>query len=485
MEDGDSAQEITLTMKNYMTDKFRKEKDLLGEKVVPINAYYGIQTLRAIENFPVSGISPKKEFITATAMTKKAAALANMSTGSLNKNIGRAIVQATDEIIHGKLHKEFVVDVYQAGAGTSHNMNANEVIANRAIEIKGGKKGDYKIVHPNDHVNMSQSTNDTMPTSMRIAGLLMAAYLISALKALEKELSAKSKEFDAIIKSARTHLQDAVPIRLGQEFCSYSAAISKAAKRIQRAAEELKELGIGATAAGTGINTHPAYRKNVIRALKGITGIKDLRPSGDMLEAINSMADFVNLSQALRGLAIELIKIANDLRLLSSGPKTGFAEIILPPVQPGSSIMPGKVNPVMAEMLNMVSFQVIGNDLAIAMSAQAGQLELNVMMPVINHNLLQSLEILKNAVKVFTKKCVKGIKADRARCKEMAEKSAGLATVLNPFIGYEKAAAVAKEAVAKGKSIREVIIEKGVLSRKEVDKIFDPMAMTRPRVVKI
>lgn len=473
MEDGDSAQEIALTMKNYMTNKFRKEKDPLGEKAVPINAYYGIQTLRAIENFPISGIPPKKEFIAATAMVKKAAALANITTGVLNRKIGKAIIRAADEIIHGKLHKEFVVDVYQAGAGTSHNMNANEVLANRAIEILGGKKGAYKIVHPNDHVNMSQSTNDTIPTSMRIAGLLMAADLISELKALEKELSAKAKEFDAIIKSARTHLQDAVPIRLGQEFRSYSAAISKTTKRIQRAAEELKEIGIGATAAGTGINTHPAYRKNVIRALKGITGIKDLQPTADMLEAINSMADFVNLSQALRGLAVELIKIANDLRLLSSGPRTGFAEITLPPVQPGSSIMPGKLNPVMAEMLNMVCFQVMGNDMAIAMAAQAGQLELNVMMPLINYNLLQSLEILKNAVKVFTEKCVKGIKADRARCKEMAEKSVGLATVLNSFIGYEKAAAVAKEAVVKGKSIREVIIEKGILSKKEIDKILD------------
>lgn len=451
----------------------RTEKDPLGEKAVPINAYYGIQTLRAIENFPVSGIPPKKEFITATAMTKKAAALANITTASLNKKIGRAIVKATDEIIHGKLHKEFVVDAYQAGAGTSHNMNTNEVIANRAIEILGGKKGDYRIVHPNDHVNMSQSTNDIMPTSMRLAGLFMAEGLTVELKQLEKALSAKSKEFDNIIKSARTHLQDAVPIRLGQEFQSYRRVISKAIKRIKNTADELKELGIGATAAGTGINTHPAYRRHVIKTLREITGIKDLRPADDMFEAINSMADFVNLSATLRGLAIELIKIANDLRLLSSGPKTGFAEITLPPVQPGSSIMPGKVNPVMAEMLNMVCFQVIGNDTAIAMAAQAGQLELNVMMPLINYNLLQSLEILKNAVRVFTERCVKGIKADRIRCSEMAEKSVGIATVLNPFIGYEKASAVVKEAVAKGKSIREVIIEKGILSKKEIDKILD------------
>lgn len=478
-----------------MADKFRKERDSLGEKDVPIDAYYGIQTARAMENFPVSGIPPKKEFIKATAMVKKAAALANMTTGSLNKKIGLAIALAADEIIKprktsgllwgkGNLHKEFVVDVYQAGAGTSHNMNANEVIANRAIEILGGKKGDYKVVHPNDHVNMSQSTNDTIPASMRIAALFMTHGLIAELKILEKNLAYKSQEFDGIIKSARTHLQDAVPIRLGQEFRSYGKAVSKAAKRIEIAAEGLKEIGIGATAAGTGINTHPAYKKYAIKALKDITGIKDLRPADDMLEAINSMGDFVNLSHTLRGLAIDLIKIANDLRLLSSGPKTGFAEIILPPVQPGSSIMPGKVNPVMAEMLNMVCFQVVGNDLTIAMASQAGQLELNVMMPLINYNLLQSLEILKNAVKVFTERCVKGIKADAKRCMEMAEKGIGLAAVLNPFIGYEKAAVVAKEAAAKNKTIREIVLEKGILSRKEVDKILDPMAMTRPRIVK-
>ncbi len=464
--------------------KFRIEKDSLGEKAVPQDAYYGIQTLRAIENFPVSGISPKKEFITATAMVKKAAAIANVATGSLNKKVGRAIVKAADEIIKGKLYAEFVVDVYQAGAGTSHNMNANEVIANRAIEMLGGKKGDYKIIHPNDHVNMSQSTNDVIPTGMRIASLFLTSELMLELKEMEKALFGKAKEFDGIIKSGRTHLQDAAPVRLGQEFHAYATAISKAVKRIQRAAEELKELGIGATATGTGINTHPAYRKLAIKALKEITGIKDLRPADDMPEAINSMADFVNLSAALRGLAIELIRIANDLRLLSSGPGTGLAEIILPAVQPGSSIMPGKVNPVMAEMLNMVCFQVVGNDMAIAMAAQAGQLELNVMMPLINYNILQSLEILKNAVKVFTEKCVKGIKADKARCKEMAEKSIGLATVLNPFIGYERAAVVAKEAVAAGKTVREVVLEKGILSEKEINKILDPMAMTRPRVVK-
>jgi len=466
--------------------KTRIEHDTLGDKDVPMNAYYGIQTLRAIENFPISGISPKKEFISAFAMIKKAAAVVNMATGSLNVRIGRVITKAADEIIKGKLHSEFVVDAYQAGAGTSHNMNANEVIANRAIEMLGGKKkkGNYNIIHPNDHVNMSQSTNDTIPTGIRIASLSLTNRLLSELKILEKALSGKAKEFDGIIKSARTHLQDAVPIRLGQEFNSYSRTIKKARERIELAAEGLKELGIGATAAGTGINTHQTYRKLMIKALKEITGIKDLKPADAMPEALNSMADFVNLSQGLRGLAIELVKIANDLRLLSSGPRTGFAEIILPTVQPGSSIMPGKVNPAMAEMLNMVCFQVIGNDLTIAMAAQAGQLELNVMMPVINLNLLQSLEILGNGVKAFTERCVQGIKADKERCREFAEKSVGLATILNPIIGYEKAAIVAKEAVITGKTIREIVLERGIFSKKEIDKIFNTIAMTRPGIIK-
>ncbi|MBI5048581.1 MAG: aspartate ammonia-lyase [Deltaproteobacteria bacterium] len=467
-----------------MARNYRTERDPLGEKDVLINAYYGIQTARAIENFPISGITPKKEFITATAMVKRATAIANMTNDNLDKKIGKAIVMAADEIINGRLHKEFIVDVYQAGAGTSHNMNANEVIANRAIEILGGKKGNYKLVHPNDHVNMSQSTNDTVPTGMRIAGLFMTHKLLAELRLLENTLTAKAKEFDGIIKSGRTHLQDAVPIRLGQEFHAYGKTIAKGIKRIEAAEASLKELGIGATAAGTGINTHPNYRKEVIQALRHVTGIKGLRPADDMLEAINSMADFVNLSSALRGLAIELIRIANDLRLLSSGPRTGFAEITLPPVQPGSSIMPGKVNPVMAEMLNMVSFQVMGNDLTIAMAAQAGQLELNVMMPVINHNMLQSLEILKNSVKAFTDRCVKGIKANKTRCREMAEKSVGIATVLNPFVGYQAAASVAKEAVAGGKTIKEIVLRNGILSKKEIEKILDTMAMTRPRVVR-
>lgn len=463
---------------------FRIERDSLGEKEIPLDAYYGVQTARAIENFPISGIKPPEVFIRATAMVKKASAIANMAVGSLDTRIGKAIITAAEEIINGRHHDQFLVDVYQAGAGTSHNMNANEVIANRAIEILGGKRGDYKIVHPNDHVNMSQSTNDTFPTAIRIAALFMIRELLPVLKDLENSLFEKARGFDGVIKSARTHLQDAVPIRLGQDFQAYVVAIVKANTWIKEASQSLKELGIGATAAGTGINTHPEYREKAVWALREITGIQDLRPSRDMLEFINSMADFVKVSSGLRGLAIELTRIANDLRLLSSGPRTGLAEITLPPVQPGSSIMPGKVNPVIAEMLNMICFQVIGNDLTITMASQAGQLELNVMMPVINYNLLQSIGILKNGVKVFTERCVKGIKTNTDRCKDMADKTLGLATVLNPYIGYESAASIAQEAFKTGETVKEVVVRKGVLSKEEAEEVFDPYRMTKPRPIK-
>lgn len=460
---------------------FRIERDSLGEKEVPLDAYYGVQTARAIENFPISGIKPPEVFIRATAMVKKASAMANMAVGSLDARIGKAIIIAAEEIINGMWHDQFLVDVYQAGAGTSHNMNVNEVIANRAIETLGGKKGDYRIVHPNDHVNMSQSTNDTFPTTMRIAALFMIHELLPVLNLLEDAFLEKAREFDGVIKSARTHLQDAVPIRLGQDFQAYGVSISKARAYIGEASESLKELGIGATAAGTGINTHPDYRLKAIEALRDITGIKDLRPSQDMLESINSMADFVKVSYSLKGLAIELTRIANDLRLLSSGPRTGLAEITLPPVQPGSSIMPEKVNPVLAEMLNMVCFQVIGNDLTITMASQAGQLELNVMMPVINYNLLHSIGILKNGVKVYTERCVKGIMANPDRCKEMADKTLGLATVLNPIIGYEKAVEIAQEAFKTGETVKEVVVRRGVLSKEEAEEVFGLFRMTKPR----
>ncbi len=470
---------------------FRIEHDSLGEKKVPEWAYYGIQTVRAIENFPISGMGPRPEFIRATALIKKAAALANMDIGKLDNRRGKVIAQAAGEVAEGLWHDHFMVDVFQAGAGTSHHMNANEVIANRANELLGGKRGDYSLVHPNDHVNMSQSTNDVFPTAMRIAAIFAIEAPLNPWHAKENEnlmnelqrlidaLMEKGREFDGIIKSGRTHLQDAVPVRLGQEFTAYAVAVKRAGDEIRREARRLHELGIGGSAVGTGINTHPDYRKRVIHHLCKLTGLK-FSGSKDLIASTQSMGVFVSLSGKLRVLAVELIRIANDLRLLSSGPRTGLAEIRLPAVQPGSSIMPGKVNPVMAEVLDMVGFQVIGNDTAITLAAQAGQLELNVMMPVINYNLLQSIHLLTNVIKVFTERCVKGITADEARCQELAERSSGLATILNPVIGYEAAARLAKEAIATNKSVRDLVVEKCILTREEADKILDPYRMTQP-----
>ena len=462
-----------------MKKKTRIEKDSLGELEVPDEAYYGIQTVRAIRNFPISGLKPHKSFIQSIAMIKWAAAEANMACNPLNRKIGKAIQKAANEIIEGRWIDQFVVDVFQAGAGTSFNMNTNEVIANRAIELSGGKRGEYHRIHPNDHVNQSQSTNDVFPTAIRIAALLMLQNLEPALIRLEKELGAKAKEFSHVIKSGRTHLQDAVPIRLGQEFSGYARAIRRARGRIKIAGKGLRELGLGGTAVGTGINTHPRYQEKAVSALQRISGLR-LSPSSNLFERMQSMADFVALSGSLRELAVELIRIANDLRLLASGPRTGFAEINLPPVQPGSSMMPGKVNPVMAEVTAMVGFQVIGNDMTIALAAQAGQLELNVMMPVICFNLLQSLEILTHDIELFTGRCIKGITANVLKCRETANQSVGLATILNPTIGYEAATSVAKESIKTGKSLREIVIEKGILSTREVDSVLDPFRMTRP-----
>lgn len=458
----------------------RREKDTLGVVEVPDKAYYGVQTARAVVNFPISGIKPSPVFIKASAMIKWAAAQANMACGKLNRRIGKSILKGAEAVISGKWNDHFVVDVFQAGAGTSHNMNTNEVIANLAIATLGGKRGEYKFVHPNDHVNMSQSTNDVIPTAIRVSALLSLNALYPEAAKLEKALAAKAKEFNRIIKSGRTHLQDAVPIRLGQEFSAYARAMGRGRERIWAAGESLRELGIGGSAVGTGINTHLQYQKKVVHFLSKVSK-QSLSPSGNLFERMQSMADFVEVSGALRELAIELGRIANDLRLLSSGPRTGFGEIVLPPVQPGSSIMPGKVNPVMAEMTNMVCFQVIGNDHTLAMAAQAGQMELNVMMPIIAYNLLQSIEILTGTMDVLTERCVKGITANRERCRELADKSIGLATILNPSIGYEAAASVAKEAMATGKSLRQVVIERGILTPNQVKKVLDPSRMTEPR----
>lgn len=457
--------------------KKRTEKDSLGEREIPSDVYYGIQTARAIENFPISGWKPFPQLVTATVQIKKAAARANSALGALDQKIAQAIYTAADEVLSGKLRDQFVVDPFQAGAGTSHNMNTNEVLANRAIELLGGEKGDYSIVHPNDHVNMGQSTNDVFPTAMRLAALESVEALLRALDQLASSFRAKALEFDHVVKSGRTHLQDAVPVRLGQEFGAYSTALSKNVARITSAADELRELGLGGTAAGSGLNAPTGYRHRVVDELNAITGFR-LRATEDYFEAMQSMSPFVMLSSAIKTLATDLSRIANDLRLLSSGPNTGLGEINLPPVQPGSSIMPGKVNPVMAEMTNMVCFQVIGNDLTITSAAQAGQLELNVMMPVIAFNLLMSLTILANDLTVLRERCVEGITANEERCRWYVENSVSLVTALNPRIGYARAAEIAKRAIAKGKTIRETITEENLLTPDEVTEIMDTYSMT-------
>ena len=459
----------------------RTEHDSLGDVNVPASALWGAQTQRAVENYPVSGMHAHPWMIRATVLVKKAAALANHETGRLNAKVAQAIVQAADEILAGQWHDQFVVDVYQAGAGTSHNMNANEVLANRATELLGGTRGDYTDVHPNDDVNMAQSTNDTFPTAMRVATLLALGETLPVLERLQAAFEAKGREFDHIVKSGRTHLQDATPIRLGQEFAAYGLSIQRAIARLRQASETLHELNIGGTAVGTGLNAEPAYIDGVVRHLATLTGLP-LRRAESLVQIAPSMAAFVEVSGALRVLAVDLTKIANDLRLLASGPQTGFYEIVLPAVQPGSSIMPGKVNPSMAEMLNMVCFQVFGNDTTITYAAQAGQLELNVMMPVILHNMLQTCMILKNATDTFTTRCVQGITANDSRCEAMAFKSAGLVTALAPYIGYEEAASIAKEQLRSGRDIRDIVRERNLLPDADLEVILQPDAMTEPGI---
>ncbi|MBI1919478.1 MAG: aspartate ammonia-lyase [Geobacter sp.] len=459
----------------------RIEKDTLGKVEVPADAYYGAQTARAVENFPISGLKPHPAFVWATVVIKKCAARANMATGRLDQAIGKAIVQAADEALAGEFDRDFVVDPFQAGAGTSHNMNVNEVLANRADELLGGKRGEASLVNPNDHVNMAQSTNDVIPTAIRLASLRMLSRLIPVLEGLRDSLRRKGKEFDSILKSGRTHLQDAVPIRLGQEFEAYAVAVDRNISGIERCLPQLYELGIGGTAVGTGMNAEPRYIELVVAELAAETGFP-LTQTANRIETTQNMDPFVALSSALKGTAVNLVRIANDLRLLSSGPRTGFAEINLPPLQPGSSIMPGKVNPVMPEVTDMVGFQVIGADTVITLAAQAGQLELNVMMPVIAFNLLFSLEILTNTVQRLAGSCIEGITANSARCRRYLEESLGLATVLAPFIGYAAAAEVAKESAATGKSIHETVLAKGLMSVTELEKMMEPYALTEPGV---
>ncbi len=445
----------------------------MGERQIPADVYYGIQTVRAMENFPISGIKPLPIYVDACVLIKKATAIVNGQLSCIPKDISQAIVQAADEVLQGKLRQQFVVDIYQAGAGTSHHMNVNEVLANRALEILGDKKGNYKHLSPNDHVNYGQSTNDVIPTAIRIGALLALEHsLYPAIMKAIAILDDKGEEFQHIVRSGRTHLQDAVPVRLGETFRGWGQILMDHLSRIETAAEDLMVLGLGGSAAGTGLNTHPEYRHRVVTLLSELIQ-QPLQTAPHLMAAMQSMAPFVAVSGTLRNLATDCVKISHDLRLLDSGPKTGLSEIQLPPVQPGSSIMPGKYNPVIGEMTSMVCFQVMGYDTAIAMSAQAGQLELNVMMPLIAYNLIHSIEILGNTIQQLGKRCLAGIVAIEDRCRDYAEGSLALVTALNPHIGYLKAAAVAKESLETGKSIRAVVLGQGLMTEEALAKVLD------------
>ena len=460
-------------------EAYRVEKDSMGDRQLPDTAYYGIQTLRAIENFPISGLKPLPTYVDACVLIKKATAIANGELNCITTESSQAIVQAADEVLNGKLRDQFVVDVYQAGAGTSHHMNVNEVLANRALEILGDVKGNYKRLNPNDHVNYGQSTNDVIPTAIRIGGLLaLERSLYPALASAIAILEAKAQEFQDVIRSGRTHLQDAVPVRLGENFRAWAQILSEHLLRIETASNDLMLLGLGGSAAGTGLNTHPQYRFRVAEILSDLID-QPLRPAPHLMAAMQSMAPFVNVSGSLRNLAQDCVKISHDLRLLDSGPKTGFKEIQLPPVQPGSSIMPGKYNPVMAEMTSQVCFQVMGYDTAIAFAAQAGQLELNVMMPLIAYDLIHSIEILGNTIAALAEKGIKGITANRDRCLAYAEGSLALVTALNTHIGYLNAAAVAKESLETGKALREIVLERGLMDAETLAKVLNLEQMSQ------
>jgi fumarate hydratase class II len=455
----------------------RIERDPLGEKAVPASALYGIQTLRAAENFPISGLRPLPAFVDAVVWIKRSAALTHKDTGRLEPRLADAIVRAADEVLTGQHRDQFIVDVYQAGAGTSHNMNVNEVLANRANEILDGKRGAYSPVHPNDHVNMAQSTNDVIPTAMRLATLATLPDVLLALEQLAHSLLVKGVAFDDIIKSGRTHLQDATPIRLGQEFTAYSRTVQRHRDKLSQASDWLRELNIGGTAVGTGINAEPEYPRLMVGHLQQVSGL-ELREGLDRIQLMQSMGDIATFSGALRAYVLDLNKIANDIRLLASGPRTGLAEIVLPAVQPGSSIMPGKVNPSIAEMVNQVCYQAFGLDLTVATAAEAGQLELNVMMPVITHNVVFALTIVGNATRVLAERCVDGIEADAAQCAYWLERSPALVTALAPKIGYAEAAKLAKEAVATGLTVKQLLEKKQLLPKEELDEVLDLRAMT-------
>ncbi|MGY4690281.1 aspartate ammonia-lyase [Salibacterium sp. K-3] len=463
-----------------MTD-YRTEKDFLGEKNVPEDAYYGIQTIRAKENFPITDYPPHPELIRGFGYVKKGAAMANRDAGMLNTSIAEAVIQASEEVIEGKFNDQFIVDAIQGGAGTSFNMNANEVIANRAIEILGGKKGHYLMVSPNTHVNMGQSTNDSFPTAIHIACLHLAKGLTTSLDHLLETLKQKEEEFDDVIKMGRTHLQDAVPIRLGQEFSAYRRVLTRDLTRIKQSVDHLYEINMGATAVGTGLNANTEYIEKVPQYLSELTGFP-FYSAENLVDATQNTDAYTELSAALKVHAINLSKMANDLRLMSSGPRTGLNEINLPSRQPGSSIMPGKVNPVMCEVINQVSFQVIGNDHTISLASEAGQLELNVMEPVLVFNLLQSLSVLQNGLSVFREHGVSGITANIEHCRDLVEKSVGIITAINPHVGYETASRIAKEAIDTGRSVRDICLERDILNKEELDKILDSKEMTNPGI---
>ncbi len=456
----------------------RIERDPLGEVEVPASALYGVQTVRAMHNFAISGLRPLEPFVIAQVWIKKAAALTHRETGRLDARRADAIVAAADEILGGLHRDQFVVDPYQAGAGTSHNMNVNEVIANRANELLGGARGAYTPVHPNDHVNMAQSTNDTIPTNIRLAVLRQLPMLLSAVEGLVIALIEKGTEFDGIVKAGRTHLQDAMPIRLGQEFTAYAGSLDRCRRRVVEAADYLNDLGIGGSAVGTGVTVEPQFPELMNRYLRQVTGIATLRVGADRIQLMQSMGDAAAFSAALRGLALDLSKIVSDLRLMVSGPRTGLDEIVLPAVQPGSSMMPGKINPSIPEMVNQVCFQVIGCDTTVAIAAEHGQLELNVMMPVIAHNVLLSMQILTAAITTLTERCVRGIEANAAMCQYWVERSAALATALMPQIGYAAAAEVSKRSVKEGVLIRDLVRRDGLVPDDQVDAVLDLRRMT-------
>ncbi len=464
-------------------EEFRIEKDFLGEVKIPVSAYYGIHTKRAFENFKFSSYRFQKDFIKALAIVKLAAARANYKLGLLEERIAKAIESAAIEVIEGKFDDQFIIDVFQTGSGTSTNMNMNEVIASRANEILGGKRGDKKPVHPNDHVNKCQSTNDVIPTTIHVASLvLVKSKLLPAMEKLRRTLEEKAEEFKDVIRAARTHLQDAVPITLGQNFSAYANMIKHDIEEVEKASERLKELALGGTAAGTGLNAHPKFAETAIEEINKMTGL-DFRPARNKFEALQSMNSVLALSSAIKGLATSLLKIGNDLRLLNSGPNTGFAEIELPVLQPGSSIMPAKVNPVMPEAVTMVAVKLIGDDATISNAAQYSFLELHMMLPLIGFTIIEEIELASNACNEFADKCIKGIKANVERSRKYAESSLMVITAIAPRIGYDAAAIIAKKAMATGKSIREILIEEGIMSKEEVDKVLDLKRMTEGGII--